>query len=43
VEGEMSQVGTRLAFYEDECNGELIYGTVVETPFYDPSGQRMKM
>ncbi len=43
VEGDMSQVGTRLAFYEDECNGELIYGTVVETPFYDPSGQRMKM
>jgi sarcosine oxidase subunit alpha len=43
VEGDMSKVGTRLAFYEDECNGELIYGTVVETPFYDPAGQRMKM
>jgi sarcosine oxidase subunit alpha len=43
VEGELSQVGTRLAFYEDECKGELIYGTVVETPFYDPDGQRMKM
>ncbi len=26
----MSKVGTRLAFYEDECNGELIYGTVVK-------------
>jgi len=43
VEADMSKIGTRLAFFEDECRGELIYGTVVQTPFYDPDGKRMKM
>ena len=43
VEGELAKEGTRLAIFEDECGGELIYGTVVKMPFYDPSGQRMKM
>ncbi len=43
VEKHMAVQGKRLAIYEDECNGELIYATVVPTPFYDPSGDRMKM
>ncbi|MCG8685880.1 MAG: aminomethyltransferase family protein, partial [Desulfobacterales bacterium] len=43
VEKHMAKEGTRLGIFEDECNGELIYGTVVPMPFYDPSGKRMKM
>jgi len=43
VEAELAGVGTRLAFFEDECGGELIYGEVVKMPFYDPEGKRMKM
>jgi len=43
VEAELAEVGTRLAFFEDECGGELIYGEVVKMPFYDPEGKRMKM
>jgi sarcosine oxidase subunit alpha len=43
VEGKLAKIGTRLSIYEDECNGELIYGKVVKMPFYDPEGKRMKM
>lgn len=43
VEADLAAVGTRLAFFEDECGGELIYGEVVKMPFYDPEGKRMKM
>jgi len=43
VEAELAGVGTRLAFFEDECGGELIYGEVVKMPFYDTEGKRMKM
>ena len=43
VEGPLSQIGTRLEIFEDECNGERIYGKVVTMPFYDPEGSRMKM
>lgn len=43
VEKHMSAEGTRLGIFEDECEGELIYGTVVPMPFYDPEGKRMKM
>lgn len=43
VEGPLAKIGTRLAIYEDECKGELIYGTVVQMPFYDTEGKRMKM
>ena len=43
VEAPLSQVGTRLEIYEDECGDDRIYGTVVKMPFYDPHGKRMKM
>ena len=43
VEKHMAKEGTRLAIFEDECNGELRYANVVLMPFYDPSGNRMKM
>lgn len=43
VEGKFAKIGTRLGIYEDECNGALIYGTVVQMPFYDTEGKRMKM
>ncbi|CAD7848215.1 MAG: hypothetical protein [Olavius algarvensis Delta 4 endosymbiont] len=43
VDADLAKVGTRLAFFEDECDGKLIYGEVVKMPFYDPKGKRMKM
>jgi sarcosine oxidase subunit alpha len=42
VESHLAQIGTRLAIYEDECNGELLYCTVEKMPFYDPEGKRMR-
>ncbi len=43
VEAPLVKKGTRLEIFEDECGNERIYGKVVDTPFYDPEGQRMKM
>lgn len=43
VEGPYAQEGSRLAVYEDECQGDLQYATVAKMPFYDPSGERMRM
>ena len=42
VESPLAKIGTRLAIYEDECNGQLLYATVVKMPFYDPEGKRMR-
>jgi sarcosine oxidase subunit alpha len=42
VESQLADIGTRLEIFEDECNGVRIYARVVETPFYDPTGERMK-
>jgi sarcosine oxidase subunit alpha len=43
VEAPLAEEGTRLQIYEDECNGEHIYATVVPTPFYDSDGKRLRM
>ena len=43
VEKPLSDLGTRLEIFEDECNGERLYATVVSMPFYDPNGERMRM
>jgi sarcosine oxidase subunit alpha len=43
VEGPYAREGNRLAVYENECQGELQYGTVTRMPFYDPKGERMKL
>jgi sarcosine oxidase subunit alpha len=43
VEADLSKMGTRLSFFEDGCDGELLYGKIVKMPFYDPEGKRMKM
>lgn len=43
VEKKLSAIDTRLGIFEDECDGNLIYGKVTKMPFYDPEGQRMKM
>ena len=43
VESQLSDIGTRLEIFEDECNGERLYAKVVPMPFYDPDGKRMKM
>jgi sarcosine oxidase subunit alpha len=43
VDAALAKEGTRLQIYEDECNGQHLYATVVPTPFYDPEGQRLRM
>jgi sarcosine oxidase subunit alpha len=43
VEAPLAKIGTRLEIFEDECGDHRIYGKVVEMPFYDPEGKRMKM
>ena len=43
VDSPLTGIGTRLAIYEDECNGQRLYANVVAMPFYDPEGQRMRM
>ncbi len=43
VESPLSDIGTRLEIFEDECGGSRIYARVVPMPFYDPDGNRMKM
>jgi sarcosine oxidase subunit alpha len=43
VEAPLAKEGTRLQIYEDECQGQHIYGTVVPMPFYDPEGERLRM
>jgi sarcosine oxidase subunit alpha len=43
VDAPLAAEGTRLQIYEDECNGQHLYATVVPTPFYDPEGKRLRM
>ena len=43
VDATLAEAGRRLQIYEDECEGQLLYATVVPTPFYDPEGNRLKM
>jgi sarcosine oxidase subunit alpha len=42
VESQLADVGTRLEIFEDECEGVRLYARVVQMPFYDPKGERMK-
>ena len=41
VDAPLAQEGRRLQIYEDECEGQLLYATVVPTAFYDPEGKRL--
>jgi len=43
VDDSLTQEGTRLQIYEDECQGQYLYATVASTPFYDPEGKRLRM
>ncbi len=43
VEKPLSELGTRLEIYEDECHGKRLYAKVVSMPFYDTEGKRMRM
>jgi len=43
VEDDLTEYGTELSIYEDECNGQLMGAKVVAMPFYDPEGTRMKI
>jgi sarcosine oxidase subunit alpha len=42
LESQLTNIGTRLEIFEDECNGVRLYARVVAMPFYDPAGERMK-
>jgi sarcosine oxidase subunit alpha len=42
VENQLSETGTRLEIYQDECNDVRLNARVVPMPFYDPAGERMK-
>jgi len=42
VESQLAEKGTRLEIFEDECEGVRLYARVVDTPFYDVTGERMK-
>lgn len=42
VESQLAEIGSRLEIFEDECNGVRLDARVVEMPFYDPSGEKMK-
>jgi sarcosine oxidase subunit alpha len=43
VDAPLAKEGTRLQIYEDQCNGQHLYATVVPTPFYDPEGNRLRI
>jgi sarcosine oxidase subunit alpha len=43
VDDDLAKEGSRLAIFEDDCDGQLIHAKVVPMPFYDPEGSRMKM
>jgi len=43
VESQLADKGTRLEIFEDECNGVRLYARVVDMPFYDVKGERMKV
>jgi len=43
VESPLADIGARLEIFEDECNGVRLYARVVPKPFYDQTGERMKM
>ena len=43
VESQLSEPGSKLEIYEDECDGKRLSARVVSMPFYDPEGNRMKM
>jgi sarcosine oxidase subunit alpha len=42
VDDELAGLDSRLAIYEDGCQGNLIYAKVVKKPFYDPQGERLR-
>ena len=43
VHESISMDGAKIDIFEDNCNGKLKFARVVPMPFYDPSGERMKM
>jgi len=43
VDAELQGVGTEFDIYQDGCQGDLMRARVVEMPFYDPEGLRMRM
>jgi len=42
VDDELAAEGSRLAIYEDGCQGRLIYAKVVPKPFFDAPGERLR-
>ena len=43
VDSSLTEEGSRLQIYEDECEGRHLYATVAPLPFYDPEGKRLRM
>ena len=43
VEEPLAQLGTRLTIFQAGWGNKRLPATVVPTPFYDPSGQRLRM
>jgi sarcosine oxidase subunit alpha len=43
VESQLSEIGSRLEIFEDDCGNQRLHARVVPMPFYDPEGKRMKM
>ncbi len=43
VDSDLSTEGTRLTFFEDGMEREMLNGRVVRTPFLDPEGNRMRI
>jgi sarcosine oxidase subunit alpha len=42
LESQCAVIGNPISIFEDNCDGNLLKATVIPTPFYDPSGERMK-
>jgi len=43
VESHLAELGARLAIFEEGMVDDRIYARVVQTPFYDPEGKRLKI
>jgi len=42
VESRQAVIGNQISIFQDNCDGHLLKAAAAPTPFYDPSGERMK-
>ncbi len=43
VDDSLAEKGTKISIFEDGCNGDLKHARIVNMPFYDHDGTRMRM